>query len=477
MADVKEVSSKKRNSISLKSTGIMLAIFAFVISFFLIGSVYLASDRFNSMHNSMHNYMDWKESAMQVQLASDELTEDIRSFVHTKDIKHLKAYFDELDSNRRQDALNSIIERIPDSEPLRKLEEAVNSSQALENEEYAAMRAICEAEGLSLTETAYAEHGAFIANFDMSKSKYITDNSIDYVSYTNDQKNDLASVLVFGEYYESQKVRIVSNVSESIADLDAMMYESVHHTATQMKVILIIQQVLIGLSVLFLAGTVVLTIFYVVRPIRRAVKNLSNGGSVEVGRCAKEYLYLADTYNQVHEQNLLNQEKLAYEAEHDKLTGLYNRTGYDKIFRRVKLDRSVYILLDIDKFKSINDQHGHAVGDNVLVRVAKVLEKVFDGETSSVFRLGGDEFCVIVEEIEEENKKRLLEKSHKINEELKKDLKNCPGSSLSIGIAFGDINDTTDTLFKKADIALYHTKRNGRANATVYEFGSRITKD
>ena len=477
MADVKEISSKKRYSISLKNTGIMLAIFAFIISFFLIASVYVASDKFTTMHNSMHNYMEWKESAINVQLASDELTENIRSFVHTKEIKYFEAYFDEVDSNRRQTAVDNIEQRLPESVPLERLTDAVNNSEALENEEYAAMRAIFEAANITLTDEKYSEHVTYVTTFDMSKSVYISNNNVDYVSYTDEQKIELASQLVFGEYYESKKTTIATSVTDSIAELDKMMYDSVHHTATQMKVVLVIQQVLIGLSVLFLAGTVVLTIFYVVRPIRRAVKNLSRGDSVEVGRCAKEYLYLADTYNQVHEQNLQNQEKLIYEAEHDKLTGLYNRAGYDSIFRRVKLAKAVYILLDIDRFKMINDEYGHAIGDNVLIRVGKSIKKNFEEENISVFRLGGDEFSVIIEGVDHDNSKKLVDKCQKINDDLKKDMKDCPGSTLSIGIAFGEENDTTDTLFKKADIALYFTKRNGRANACVYKDGLKIQED
>lgn len=475
-----ELEQQKPKGISLKTTGIILGVLAFLISVLLVVSLYATADRYNAMHDAMHSYMDWKEDAMKVQLASDALTEEIHSYVATSDVDHLDDYFAEIASMRRQNAILDIEKRLSETELVERLKEAVNSSVLLENEEYAAMRAIYETDPSQATDASYWQT---IINFDMNKSVYLPTyleqecGGASYDSLTNEQKINLAYALVFGSYYESQKDIIFANVNRCLQDLDKMMKDSVHDSALQMKYILVVQQILVGLNVAFLIAIILVTSFYIVRPIRRAIGHLANGESVTVIRGAKEYRYLADTYNQVREQNIQNQKRLAYEAEHDKLTKLYNRTGYDTLFRKVKLDKAVYILLDIDKFKNINDEHGHAVGDNVLVRVADAISKAFDGEKTSVCRLGGDEFSVIIEDIEKDSSDVLRDKVRSLNEELIKNKKNCPGVSLSAGIAYGDINDTTDTLFKKADIALYHTKRNGRADVYVYEFGSRIKRD
>lgn len=475
-----EFEQQKPKGISLKATGIILGVLAFLISVFLVVSLYATANRYNAMHDAMHNYIDWKDDAMNIQLASDALTEEIHSYVATQDVKHLDGYFEEIASNRRQNALEDIEKRLAESDVLTRLQNAVNSSVLLENEEYAAMHAIYETNPSQATDASYWQN---IIDFDMSKSVYLPTylqeecGGASYASLTNDQKLDLASALVFGTYYEQQKESISKAVVESLQYLDETMKDSVHESALQMKYILIAQQVLVGLNVAFLVAIILVTSFYIVRPIRRAIVHLANGESVTVTSGAKEYRYLADTYNQVREQNIQNQKRLAYEAEHDKLTKLYNRTGYDTIFRKVKLDKAAYILVDIDKFKNINDEHGHAIGDNVLVRVADVISKTFSGEKTSVCRLGGDEFSVIIEDVEKDSGDVLRDKCHKVNEELIKSIKNCPGVSLSAGIAFGDINDTTDTLFKKADIALYHTKRNGRADVCIYEFGSSIKRD
>ena len=60
----------------------------------------------------------------------------------------------------------------------------------------------------------------------------------------------------------------------------------------------------------------------------------------------------------------------------------------------MKLNQTVYILLDADSFKDINDEFGHEVGDKVLIRIAATLEKYFKEDNSYAFRLGGDEFSV-----------------------------------------------------------------------------------
>ena len=119
--------------------------------------------------------------------------------------------------------------------------------------------------------------------------------------------------------------------------------------------------------------------------------------------------------------------------------------------------------MDCDKFKEINDENGHAVGDKVLKRIASAFEKYFgDDEHTYIFRIGGDEFTILIENYKEENDSELINKLNKMNDELSENIREIPGISLSIGIAHGSKDDTTDTLFKKADRALYEVKNHGR---------------
>jgi len=88
-------------------------------------------------------------------------------------------------------------------------------------------------------------------------------------------------------------------------------------------------------------------------------------------------------------------------AERDPLTGTLNRRGFEREFERIIADldrygtRAALIYLDLDDFKSINDRHGHAAGDEVLRQVATTLCRTLRA-SDSVARLGGDEFAVLL---------------------------------------------------------------------------------
>ena len=134
----------------------------------------------------------------------------------------------------------------------------------------------------------------------------------------------------------------------------------------------------------------------------------------------------------------------------------------------MKLNRTIYVLLDIDKFKEVNDTLGHEMGDKVLIRTAGALEKCFSEDNAYVFRIGGDEFAILIENADIDMDLEVVRRCKKLDSELSKPQGRIPGTTLSIGVAHGTIDDTTDTLFKKADTALYKVKQAGRANVFLY---------
>ena len=90
---------------------------------------------------------------------------------------------------------------------------------------------------------------------------------------------------------------------------------------------------------------------------------------------AYEIRYIADVYNSLFEKNAIVASDLKHKAEHDPLTGLINRNGFDKI-KSVLIDTNeeiAYLLIDIDFFKKINDENGHVIGDKVLKKIADLL--------------------------------------------------------------------------------------------------------
>ena len=113
--------------------------------------------------------------------------------------------------------------------------------------------------------------------------------------------------------------------------------------------------------------------------------------------------------NKLNEQLVRNieLEKWHRIAFTDDLTGLSNRMAYSEHIREIKARKSsganlAIILFDIDNFKQINDTQGHLEGDRILKECARMLQEIFEDSDSCVYRIGGDEFAVVFEDIQEE---------------------------------------------------------------------------
>ena len=159
-----------------------------------------------------------------------------------------------------------------------------------------------------------------------------------------------------------------------------------------------------------------------------------------------------------------------YEAKYDTLTGLANRKLYDLHMKKLLKEKTFFALLfiDLNKFKIINDTHGHDVGDEVLIEVAKRLRKSTD-EDDILARLGGDEFVIITK-----RKKIFLPKFIKRLEKIT--IKNHTVNDitvrieLSIGISlFPDDSRSENFLRKYADEAMYEAKKRTDVYHVFYE--------
>ena len=167
-------------------------------------------------------------------------------------------------------------------------------------------------------------------------------------------------------------------------------------------------------------------------------------------------------------------EKLHYSSMHDSLTGLANR---QYLYNHIELitananryiDNFALLFLDLDKFKNINDTLGHDIGDGLLKAIAIRLKNILR-ENDIIARIGGDEFIIVLSDIE--NEKSILECINKILDIFKKEIVingNILKSSTSIGCSIYP-NDSTDIneLMKYADMAMYSAKENGR---NTFEF-------
>ncbi|MBQ7681267.1 MAG: GGDEF domain-containing protein, partial [Oscillibacter sp.] len=156
-----------------------------------------------------------------------------------------------------------------------------------------------------------------------------------------------------------------------------------------------------------------------------------------------------------------------HEAEHDPLTSLYNRGTFDKMREEYKNLPIALMLIDVDFFKQINDSHGHETGDQVLQKIARLLDKNFR-DTDFPCRIGGDEFAVIMTDAVPPMKDLVREKIHRITQALQDTSDGVPAVTLSVGVAFNDRENGTEDIYKDADRALYVVKTHGRNGVEFY---------
>ncbi len=175
-------------------------------------------------------------------------------------------------------------------------------------------------------------------------------------------------------------------------------------------------------------------------------------------------------------ERVATEKKLRYLAQYDYLTGLANRAFFAErhsqaLHRAKRLDSMVAILfIDLDKFKPINDQLGHEVGDGLLKAISeRITSQVRD--TDTVGRLGGDEFVVLLEDLTEvESAKQVATKIiSAINHPFSVNEYNL-SVGCSIGIAmYPEDAQSSEELIKQADLAMYHAKEAGRNRFMLFK--------
>lgn len=173
----------------------------------------------------------------------------------------------------------------------------------------------------------------------------------------------------------------------------------------------------------------------------------------------------------------LAEERLFHDAVHDSLTGLPNRALFmdrlDRAIRRTGLidrPRAALLLVDIDRFKTINDSLGHSGGDALLIAVARRLESLVTHE-DTVARINGDEFAVLL--ATRTHRDDALAFAEALSEFLSQPIEVSgkevfPTSSVGVAIC-EDSHESPEELLVEAEIAMFRAKRSGKAKIEIFE--------
>lgn len=413
-----------------------------------------ALQKYDIMVSATEHANACQKNAALVSEGSDYLTEQVRLFTVTMDKQYLMNYFKEIYSTKRRD---TVLDQLGDYDISSKtsdyLRTALNESNELMQTEMYSMKLIAAANHYSMTNYSDVEQ---------------IDLTTEDASLSPKQMIEKAQDLVFGSDYQNAKKSISRNITNF---LDAILIDSRQKqqaSTLNLKRTMRNQQILI--SILFIENILIfiLIIRLIIKPLQIYINNIKHEKRLEITG-SYEFKYLALTYNNIFELNAANELILRHQAEHDPLTGIMNRGAFEQLKTAFKTytDPFAFLIIDVDKFKLVNDGYGHETGDDVLKKVAKLLEKSFRS-TDYPARIGGDEFAVIVTNITPDMKTVILNKINAINETLMNPDDDLPQVSLSVGAALSECG-FTDDLYKKADTALYEVKEHGRCGCRFFE--------
>lgn len=282
-------------------------------------------------------------------------------------------------------------------------------------------------------------------------------------------------------YLDDGEIRLASFVF--LERLNSMLFTQI--TKKEAFAVINELEILILIISFMILTVVILTVYYIHKknlliPINQLVENVNKvaagnynvkidkTNNDEIGKLAQQFNYMteeiASTYQQLEAYNqevtILNK-NLKYQANHDPLTGLANRRKFmEKL--NIFLDsakKGAVVLLDFNNFKEINDTMGHVYGDQLLKKFANLLTN-FSKEKLFVARYGGDEFLLLIKDIEsvKEVEEHINSLEEKINEPFLIDAEEIYLSfSLGISLFPQDSKDAYE-LITMADTAMYHAK-------------------
>ena len=388
-------SMEKKNKIKGLKIGVFntgMIVISCIVYLCLLTATTFASQNYEQLVLITDTHIRMEDAAKDIMRASDYLTEQVRLYTQTLDLKHAQLYFEEADvTRRRENALELMQNSSVDPEREESLAQAVQYSNELMIREFYAMKLIAVAEGHGGDALPAQVNAVVLEDSDARLNPAA--------------KIDKARALLFDQYYQDMKNKIYSHLdyfTQGVLDttehrlVDGL--DTLSHSIRTQRLLLTVLVALNGITFL------VITLL-VVKPLKIYLQCVQERTLFQITG-AYEFKYLAQVYNEVYiRSNSLaaSEAFLREQAEHDALTAVLNRYMFQQVSELLKDSSTTLglVLIDVDKFKDVNDTYGHIAGDHVLIRVAQHLMACFR-ETDYVFRIGGDEGNEVLLPVEDE---------------------------------------------------------------------------
>lgn len=448
---------KRQNikGIKIRNFNACMIVVACALYAMLIYATAQMTSRYHDFVKYNDEYIACHEAAVQMNAASDYLTDQVRLFTQNMDMRHMQLYFQEANvTKRREKALELLQKYQPTDAEVQSLEAARAASMDLMEREFYAMRLITDANSYNEARLPSEVKDVQLLQADKALS--------------NEAKIKKARELVYNRGYMDAKALIkshadhfVNNLMRHTAQLQRGSMEALDRSLWRQK--LLISLLFVMNIVTFLVVTIL-----IVKPLSVYMRCIRDKMRLETTG-AYEFKYFAMTYNDIYELNEANKAMLMHKATHDPLTGIMNRGAFDsmKDFLKQSSKPMALLLVDIDYFKSVNDTYGHEMGDRVLQKVGQLLQGSFRSGDYPV-RFGGDEFLVILNDFDEVNRSTIKRKLELITWQLEDTADGLPKVTLSVGVAFSK-QGYNDEVFNQADAALYAVKAAGRNGLKFFD--------
>lgn len=432
---------------------IMVAVTA-MMAVWLVVSNFNLEREYTLQQEAQERYTQCEKNAQILQETTDNLRKQVQYFSQTGEKTYVTMYFKEALSGNKERA----IEELQATEREQAvLSQAKEESDKIMKIEYRIIRLVSSANGIAgiITTEEYNDYHLTKEESLMSPSK----------------KMQIARSLAFN----SQYLQYSSDVSSHIKMFSQMILKNrqaeVEAYSEMISGHIKNQYIMTGVLVVVIFAVIFLYYVKVSVVIRKYMRSIMQDDLLtKTG--VRELRYFAGAYNENAKKKMEQEKKLRFRADFDALTGVSNRGAFEKYVEERLADENridgSFLLVDVDKFKFVNDGYGHEVGDTVLKNVAEALRDKFRSQ-DVVGRLGGDEFAVWIDGASEKRASYISERIKEINAELGQPEEGMPVVSISVGISFAEKGDIFKDIYKKSDEALYTVKEHGRCGCAVYE--------